>query len=821
MSRLTFGSALGGVLLLLILASYGVGGVYVPYLLLIPVIIALPYLVYVHAGRPLVPDFAGWGFLAAFTLLAIAFTLGGTQPSDGLIAANFIWLLLFIPLQALFNRLANPKAAIVLARLALLGVALTFASAVYQRVGLGFERVGYLNSDAIRIANSAVILGFLSLVGLVADSGWRRWLYLTGPLLAVGVALLAGTRGAIATIVVLTVVAALLLVKRRRVAMLVAAGLAVVAGLALFVAAQLHVPRVESLLDTIGQLFSGNQVADGSASIRLAMLQAAWGAFLASPWVGHGWQHMMTAILPYLPAGQETISAGQPHLHNDIADFAVGGGLVGLVAYATILATPLVAAWRSVRDSLYRARLFAIAIAVTAYATLGLNSLMFGFEVHTSLYAGLCAAILGFCRERGPIADAVRNDLVATAPGRLVKIAAGAALLLALVLPTIVGLITPYLLVVIGLGLWLVLLFTGRLPTAYSTPTAKALLIAFAALLVLFTLTMQSWRDPLYAFNFTMLFLYGPLAWLLTRVADRWRFGRIAVMAATGVGLSLAMVLYSSLSGAIRPVGLNIGPIVLSNAALALAVVATAGAMASTKRASLLLPLTIAAAIATSLITQSRGPLIAVVPLLLLTGLMLWRARFARQWWIVLAGGAAIALVAIAAMLLGSERLAHLPQIVTQLLGGGETADRTTNIRLALYEAGWRTFLDAPWFGHGWVRLMSSAVAYLDPRYLDDVKILRQLHNDVLNFAVAGGVAGVGVYLLIIATPLIVALRSARDSMWFARVYAISSLTIVYIGGGLTDLMFGQEFHTALYVVLVAVVQSLCREPARNAMAPT
>jgi len=35
-----------------------------------------------------------------------------------------------------------------------------------------------------------------------------------------------------------------------------------------------------------------------------------------------------------------------------------------------------------------------------AYFFLGLNTIMFGFEIPTALYCTLSAAILGYCRER-------------------------------------------------------------------------------------------------------------------------------------------------------------------------------------------------------------------------------------------------------------------------------------------------------------------------------------------------------------------------------------------------------------------------------------
>jgi len=45
------------------------------------------------------------------------------------------------------------------------------------------------------------------------------------------------------------------------------------------------------------------------------------------------------------------------------------------------------------------------------------------------------------------------------------------------------------------------------------------------------------------------------------------------------------------------------------------------------------------------------------------------------------------------------------------------------------------------------------------------------------------------------------------------RLYGATVLTIVYVGGGLTDLMFGFEFHTYLFAMLTAILLHFCREP--------
>ncbi|MBI4920912.1 MAG: O-antigen ligase family protein [Devosia nanyangense] len=387
---------------------------------------------------------------------------------------------------------------------------------------------------------------------------------------------------------------------------------------------------------------------------------------------------------------------------------------------------------------------------------------------------------------------------------------------LALVVPTIAGLLTPYIIVAIGIGILLVLTVRRHVIDSYRPLASRLFLAAFVLLALAFTVSAQAPRDVLFAFNFVMLLLAAPIAHLLAGAANHASMTRASVLAAVGVMLTFAMVLYFSLMGDKRPEGLNLGPIVLSNAALALAAVATMGTIALKSRWSLFLPLTLVLAVATTVLTQSRGPLIAVVPLLLFTGGFLWFTRFRGSWLLGGAVAALVALIAAAAYLLEHGRISRLPGILAGLFSGETIVDHTTAVRLALYEAGWKAFLDSPWIGHGWARLMSSVLPYMSSEMADYARRLPQLHNDVLNFAVSGGVVGVAAYVLIIATPCIAAVRSPHDRWRTARIYGSGALATVYVGGGLTDLMFGHEYHTALYVMLSVIILFYCRDASET-----
>lgn len=385
-------------------------------------------------------------------------------------------------------------------------------------------------------------------------------------------------------------------------------------------------------------------------------------------------------------------------------------------------------------------------------------------------------------------------------------------LVLVLALSPVLGLITPYLVAPLGIAVWIATLVQGRLRAAYAEPPARLLLAIFLLLGLLFALTADSPSDALRAFNFIMLLLFGPVALLLSRQAGTESAQRVAMLATVGVLIGLLSILWDLLvDGAERPEGFNIGPIVLSNALLALGFVALGAALATRGRRTWLFVAAPVAAILATVLTGSRGPLLSVVPLLLLSLIWFWRVSFRGSPRLALWLLAALATAAAVGFVLLQGRAATMLEIFQQLAAGTAVVDETTRIRLVLYEAGWQAFLQSPWIGHGWANMMEAAAAHLAPEDVAEAQY-PQLHNDLLNFAVAGGVVGIVCYLVILATPLIGALASRRDSLRGFRLYGASVLVIAYFFGGLTDLMFGFEFHTMLFVMLTAILLGYCRE---------
>ena len=394
----------------------------------------------------------------------------------------------------------------------------------------------------------------------------------------------------------------------------------------------------------------------------------------------------------------------------------------------------------------------------------------------------------------------------------LPKITVWVLALLALALAPLLGLLTPYVALLVIIPLFFVTLFRGQFLAAYRSYDARAFLGVFVVLAVLFALSADAPGDILHALNFTMLLAYGAVAWLFTRRAGLdIRVEWVPQLAGIAVLGGFATVVASAAMGTPRATGINIGPIVLSNGLLALGFISLGGALLRRDRLGWLYLLPPVLAIVATLITTSRGPLIAVPVLIVAAAIWFWRARFGGNARIaLLLGGAVVAVGAVLAIVFLNTRMGSIIAIVEAILRGDRVGDHSTYERLLLYRAGIEAFMKSPWIGYGWANIMDT-IRPLLPAGEDYAASLPQLHNDVLNFAVAGGVIGVLCYIGIITTPLIGAWLSPRDGLRNFRLYGATMLTIVYVGGGLTDLMFGFEFHTYLFTMLTAVLLGLCR----------
>jgi O-antigen ligase len=376
------------------------GGYVLAYALMALTIVIVVSLLVARARWSVGP--AGWCFLAAFALIALAFGLNG----DLAISVNFIMLLAFVPLSSWFSRYAAPDSAIVVSWVAFTGTVLTAITALSDVFVYKAKRAEGWWSDPIWAAEAALILGFIAVMAFPLIKSRWRYALLLAPAMGIGVTLLSGSRGVLLAGV--PIVLALLVTTFRRAWKPIAAGFVVlvVAGAIAVPFAPGQIKRIERIATVFEELLTTGGVEERSAGARLAFWKAGTQAFLDSPLIGYGWSKHKKVAYSYLPDGGRVFEKrgsplkGNKHLHADILDIGVSGGLVGLLAYGLILLAPLLGAIRSVRDSQYAARLTGAIVLSVGYFSCGLSYIMFGYEFHTTLYVCLTAIVLGFCRDQ-------------------------------------------------------------------------------------------------------------------------------------------------------------------------------------------------------------------------------------------------------------------------------------------------------------------------------------------------------------------------------------------------------------------------------------
>lgn len=397
---------------------------------------------------------------------------------------------------------------------------------------------------------------------------------------------------------------------------------------------------------------------------------------------------------------------------------------------------------------------------------------------------------------------------------RVDQAAVASLLALTLVLPGIVGGPTPFVIDVVALIALIWVVGTGRAAMLFATLAARLFLAAVLCLVILFAITAETPLDLSFIVNFVPLVLFAPMVVLLgteAGTAGAQRVARLSLLGAAIVALvafllAVVLQLYRADAGLFSP-------ITLTNTAMMLGFIAIGGIWHDTGRRRWIYLLGPVFGVACAILTGSRGPLLAVLPLGLIAALFLARQLRVRAS-LALAALAVATVVLLAVMQLFPERIGSMIELILGVLRGEETLDKATATRLDLYQAGLHAFADSPIIGHGWAELMSATRQYLSPVYALDV--LPQIHNDLLNFLVAAGVIGAAVYLVIVATPLAGAFASPRDSQRSFRLYATSVILIAYLFDGLTDIMIGFEFHTTYISALAAIVLGYCRDPAPN-----
>ena len=335
---------------------------------------------------------SSWLPLVAGGLMLLAFSFSAREPMCFGIISMLVPLFLAARHAALLGQLRDCLSVTAIGGLALLGASGGALIAGFDVLVRGESRGGVLVNNPIHLADLALALGFVAVVGVLGK--WRgRWIFLLGPVAALLAIWFSGSRGPLVAFVPMSMTAmaaaALHYLPRRRAWLLIAAG----ATAAVLVFAVLVGTGLIDRMGPFGEivsLFRSGETEDGSTNQRLIMYRSALAAFSASPIWGHGlWQFIETTA-SFAPPGVPF--PAYDHLHNDIADFAVSAGLMGLVAYGLLLVAPWAGAWRA-QGSQRAPALFLASMASIGYAGMGLTNAMFGVLSQTLVYTVLLSVI--------------------------------------------------------------------------------------------------------------------------------------------------------------------------------------------------------------------------------------------------------------------------------------------------------------------------------------------------------------------------------------------------------------------------------------------
>lgn len=168
------------------------------------------------------------------------------------------------------------------------------------------------------------------------------------------------------------------------------------------------------------------------------------------------------------------------------------------------------------------------------------------------------------------------------------------------------------------------------------------------------------------------------------------------------------------------------------------------------------------------------------------------------------------------------SRMLSIAGTAVEVASGDQPTDVSANYRLMFYRAGLQAFIEAPIFGHGWFRRFAAAFPHMNEPGLQHWANDRtaHLHSDVITFASGTGLVGVIAYFMLMAAPLVGAIRSPRTAHWRIRVCAAVGLSLGYIAMGITDSMFVWELPKTMFCLSAMVIMAfwLDTPPHRKAV---
>jgi len=254
----------------------------------------------------------------------------------------------------------------------------------YFQLGDGM-RGGMINSNVF--SDLAVSMLFLSIVQVFSETPKERLITLLSTLTGVAAILIASSRGAWLSFVILSLVYIVLIYrpflrhcKRRKIFLVLV--LAVFFG---FIGSQTDVnKRTSQAVGEVKNWYFGNNT-NTSNGLRMQMWSAGLQAAQDSPWFGYGYRNANKVASEYASENKKIIR-NKTHLHNEYLTNLVSAGIIGLLSLLILLFTPMVVFYRKLKNKdTYHYSVMGILLCI-GYATFGFTHIAFGEEHLNAFY---------------------------------------------------------------------------------------------------------------------------------------------------------------------------------------------------------------------------------------------------------------------------------------------------------------------------------------------------------------------------------------------------------------------------------------------------
>ncbi|RYE76560.1 MAG: hypothetical protein EOP19_24260, partial [Hyphomicrobiales bacterium] len=150
-------------------------------------------------------------FIGVVVVLTLAYAITAREPTDILFFANFLAMPLSAVVYLIARKHTGKATALLIIRLCLLGALLGLGFALFDIFSRGLDRAQGLIGNPNLMPRIALTLGFVSMAGVFADTGRRRYIYAIGPVAAIATTFLCGSRGAALAIPAMVLIAAIFL----------------------------------------------------------------------------------------------------------------------------------------------------------------------------------------------------------------------------------------------------------------------------------------------------------------------------------------------------------------------------------------------------------------------------------------------------------------------------------------------------------------------------------------------------------------------------------------------------------------------------------